>query len=134
MPGSANPKPRFGRVQYRRTWVHRTDNKTTTRVGKHEQGSINVFHHRAGQPTELVKKCLAAPTHVAHLQSNRYQTRSLRTSCSHQIQKISLYYFCTCARYAQSRCSFYSAVQLVRLVLDYYHHKPSLIAKALQTP
>jgi hypothetical protein len=39
-----------------------------------------------------------------------------------------------CAHCAQFRRSSYSAVELVKLVLNYYYYEPSLIAEALQTP
>ena len=48
--------------------------------------------------------------------------------------EMSLYPFCTCACYAQSCHSSYSAVELVGLVLDHHYYEPSLIAEALQMP
>jgi hypothetical protein len=43
-------------------------------------------------------------------------------------------YFCTCARYAQSRCSSHSAVQLVGLFIDHHYREPSWTAQQPQRP
>jgi hypothetical protein len=45
-----------------------------------------------------------------------------------------LYLSYTFARCVQSLHSFYSAVELVRLFLNHYHHKPSSTAQQLQRP